>query len=334
MVDSAPIERGTPHVKYKIGTAAKLTGLSPFLLRAWENRYDLLSPSRTDTGRRFYTDGDVELLKAVKVLLDRDFSIGEVASWGRTKILNEARTDQAHAEAAVTTDALAPSEASGGFEPLFAATRTRLLDAAIRFDRDAIDAALAEVSASAPFDAVIDEVLIPVLHEAGMRWACGKITIATEHFLTAAIRQRISTMIQATSRSSGPLALVASAPGDYHEIGGLIACYKLARMGWAVTYLGANLPILDFADAVAQMQPGLVALSLTLHVPAELLQTWMAEILDVAPPDARLLIGGAGARCHAELLHSEGFELDFEGEVSAIVARRTSDDPTSRVGES
>ncbi len=40
---------------YKMGTLARITGLAPVLLRAWERRYGLLAPERTEGGHRMYT---------------------------------------------------------------------------------------------------------------------------------------------------------------------------------------------------------------------------------------------------------------------------------------
>jgi MerR family transcriptional regulator, light-induced transcriptional regulator len=297
--------------RYKIGTVAKLTGLSPFLLRAWENRYDLLKPQRSDTGRRGYTRSDVEMLRAVKRLLDRGYSIGEVARWSPEQI--RAAGDDGAGRLAAPPARGAPTDptASLGEEvDLFGATRARLLDAATRFDPDAFEAALADISAAAPFGDIAAKVFMPLLRSVGHEWASGDMSIANEHFATSAIRQRLVAGLQAIAHSGGPRAAIAGAPGDYHELGALFVAYRLAREGWAVTFLGANLPAPEFAHAIARLEPSLVGLSIVLEAPAESVALWLETIAAACPPGTRKLCGGSGARPHAELVTTLGFEME------------------------
>jgi DNA-binding transcriptional MerR regulator len=297
--------------RYKIGTVAKLTGLSPFLLRAWEKRYDLLEPQRTETGRRGYTRSDVETLRAVKRLLERGYSIGEVARWSREQI--RAAVDDGTAGLA----AIPAKGSQAGSSPalrdegdLFGTTRARLLDAAARLDKDALEAALADVSAAAAFGDIVAKVFMPLLTSVGHEWASGNLSVASEHFATSAIRQRMIAGIQATARVGGPRAAIAGAPGDYHELGALFVAYRLVRDGWAVTFLGANLPASEFADAIARLEPSLVGLSIVLEVSEESVAAWLGTIGAACPAGARKLCGGAGAKPHARLVASLGFEME------------------------
>jgi DNA-binding transcriptional MerR regulator len=73
---------------HKIATVSRLTGFSPELLRAWEQRHQLLNPSRGPGGQRLYSDEDVALLQGVRAMLDRGRSIGEIASVSRRQLLH------------------------------------------------------------------------------------------------------------------------------------------------------------------------------------------------------------------------------------------------------
>jgi MerR family transcriptional regulator, light-induced transcriptional regulator len=296
--------------RYKIGTVAKLTGLSPFLLRAWENRYDLLKPQRSDTGRRAYTRSDVETLRAVKRLLDRGYSIGEVARWSPEQIRAAIEDGTERIGASTARRTATDGAANAGESDLFGATRARLLDAAARFDREAFEAALADVSAAAPFGDIVAKVFMPLLTAIGHEWANGDLSIASEHFATNAIRQRLVAGLQATAHSGGPRAAIAGAPGDYHELGALFAAYRLAREGWAVTFLGANLPAPEFADAIARLEPSLIGLSIVLETSADSVAAWLETIGAACPAGTRKLCGGAGAKPHADLVTSLGFEIE------------------------
>ena len=72
-----------PRPLYAIGTVARLTGLKPDTLRVWERRYGLRPSYRSATGRRQYTQADLEHLQLLATLVDSGVRIGEVASCGR-----------------------------------------------------------------------------------------------------------------------------------------------------------------------------------------------------------------------------------------------------------
>ena len=68
---------------YGIGTVARLTGLKPDTLRVWERRYGLGASHKSPTGRRQYTQADLEHLQLVSALIESGSRIGEIASSDR-----------------------------------------------------------------------------------------------------------------------------------------------------------------------------------------------------------------------------------------------------------
>ena len=71
---------------YRIHVAARCAGISTQLVRAWERRYRLLTPKRTEAGYRVYSDDDVALLRGAKALVDQGRSISEVARLARDEL--------------------------------------------------------------------------------------------------------------------------------------------------------------------------------------------------------------------------------------------------------
>ncbi|MFY0563924.1 MerR family transcriptional regulator [Archangium lansingense] len=65
---------------YRIHVAAELSGVRVELIRAWERRYGVLTPRRTPSGYRVYTDRDVALLRRLKQLTEEGVSISEAAT--------------------------------------------------------------------------------------------------------------------------------------------------------------------------------------------------------------------------------------------------------------
>jgi len=87
---------------YGIGTVARLTGLKPDTLRVWERRYSLGASQKSETGRRQYTQADLEHLQLVSALLSSGSRIGEIASSERKTLerLVEACTDKSRTQVA------------------------------------------------------------------------------------------------------------------------------------------------------------------------------------------------------------------------------------------
>ena len=64
---------------YGIGAVAKMTGLTDHTIRVWERRYEAVVADRTDTGRRLYSEEDVEKLTLLKRLTDQGVGISQIA---------------------------------------------------------------------------------------------------------------------------------------------------------------------------------------------------------------------------------------------------------------
>lgn len=67
-----------PNALYPIREVSRLTGVKPITLRAWERRYELIEPVRTESGHRLYTQQHIELLKQALKLVDEGIPISRV----------------------------------------------------------------------------------------------------------------------------------------------------------------------------------------------------------------------------------------------------------------
>ena len=65
---------------YRIGLTTQITGIRPETLRAWERRYEVVKPIRTDAGDRLYTQADIDRLLLIKKLVANGDAISAVAN--------------------------------------------------------------------------------------------------------------------------------------------------------------------------------------------------------------------------------------------------------------
>jgi MerR family transcriptional regulator, light-induced transcriptional regulator len=252
----------------RIGELARRTGTSPELLRAWEQRYGLLEPSRSSGGFRLYSDEDETRVLTVKRLIADGLSASEAA---RATLGGAAIPD---AEVGSIADSLAGE----------------LRDALDRFDEVGTNEVLDRLLAALSVETVLQDVLLPYLRILGDRWARGEVSVAQEHFASALIRGRLLGLARGWGAGSGPAVVLACPPGEEHDLGLIIFGIVVSRRGWRVTYLGQDTPFATIQEAVDAVDPQLVVLAVSegtdLDANADAVQR-LAERVPVA-------VGGAG----------------------------------------
>ncbi len=235
--------RATAAPRLRIGELSRRTGIGPDTLRAWERRYGVLRPARSEGGFRLYGQEDEARVEAMKALIDRGVSAAE-----------SARLVAADSE-----------PVAGPGEPLAAtaqqADATRLREALERFDEVAAQAIVDASVTRLTVDAVLDLVVLPTVREIGERWQAGDATIAQEHFATGLLRERIMALGRNWGAGVGPRALLACPPGEHHDFGLVAFGLVLRDRGWRITYLGPDTPIDTVAGTAAQLRPRTVVLA-------------------------------------------------------------------------
>lgn len=147
------------------------------------------------------------------------------------------------------------------------AVASAYLAALLRADRRTASALVHEaLSAGVPLRELYTEVFAPVQREVGRLWQRGEITIADEHFCTAATQLVMSQLYDRLFAGSrrGATLVATSAPGDLHEVGIRIVADFFEMRGWDTVYLGASTPPAAVADAVSRHGASLLAISATL----------------------------------------------------------------------
>ena len=225
----------------RIGELARRTGTSPELLRAWEQRYRLLEPSRSSGGFRLYSDEDEARVLTVKRLIADGLSAAEAA---RATLGGEAIPD---AEVGSIADSLAGD----------------LRAALDRFDEVGANEVFDRLLAALSVETVLQDVLLPYLRILGDRWARGEASVAQEHFASALIRGRLLGLGRGWGAGSGPALVLACPPGEEHDLGLIMFGIVVSRRGWRVTYLGQDTPFATIEEAVAAVDPQLVVLAVS-----------------------------------------------------------------------
>ena len=251
----------------RIGELSRRSGVSPELLRAWERRYQLLRPARSQGGLRLYSLEDLERVRLMQQHLARGLAAAEAA--------------------ALSADQPA---ASGSKTPL-ADAKDELADALGEFDEPRAHALLDSLLATTTIDTVLVTVVMPYLHELGGRWERGDASVAQEHFATAVLRGRLLGLARGWGQGLGPPILLACAPGEQHDLGLIAFGLALRGRGWRVLYLGADTPLTSVADAADASAAVFAVVS---AVTPERFREHRDKLRSLAR-EQRLCLGGAGA---------------------------------------
>jgi MerR family transcriptional regulator, light-induced transcriptional regulator len=287
---------------YAIGTAARLAGIAPETLRMWDRRYQILELDRTGGGHRLYSEADVELLRAVKQLVDSGMRVGSVARLGREDILNAA-------------ERLAPATS---FRNATHELIEEIIVASSGLDPQHVGPLLDRPLLVMTGEDAILTVFLPLLALVGERWHAGLLPISVEHFIEKMVTARIHAVLQATAQpTGGRLAIVAGIPDERHEVGLLTAAVMLRKAGFVVSFLGADLPASDLVAAIATLAPSLLVLAVV-NEPS-LAARDLAKVLN--RQDVPLVLGGAMAKSFATLL-DRPFEIAGQMESLPALARR------------
>jgi DNA-binding transcriptional MerR regulator len=223
----------------RIGELSRRTGVSPELLRAWEQRYGLLRPARSAGGFRLYSADDEMRVRRTTALIAEGMSAAEAA---RVASSRPSREDP---------------EASSLVEEL----TEELRHAMELFDSAAAHAAMDRVFGTFSIRFALTEVLVPYLRDLGDRWARGELTVAQEHFASHLLRGRALTMAGDWGTGGHSTALLACLPREAHDLGLIFFGILLARHGWRVTFLGADTPFDTLEVSVHSLRPNLVVLA-------------------------------------------------------------------------
>jgi DNA-binding transcriptional MerR regulator/methylmalonyl-CoA mutase cobalamin-binding subunit len=259
---------------YSLGAVSRLTGLSPHVLRAWERRYQAVSPLRTPGGTRRYRESDVTRLRLLAAATAAGHPIGDIARLSEAEL--RGRTSS-------------PDEEPR--PPL-----RRILEAIERLDADETERLLSLQLAALGARDFVEAVAQPLLYDVGERWAKNKLSVASEHLASASVRNLLGLGLRRRSQPSDshPI-LFTTLAGERHELGALACAVIAVELGANAIYLGPDLPASEVVAAAAETSAGVVAVSTGRCAPARQREQAVRKLRRELPSEVALWLGGSGS---------------------------------------
>jgi DNA-binding transcriptional MerR regulator len=276
--------------EYKIRDLEQLTGIKAHTIRIWEQRYNLLEPSRTDTSIRYYTDKELAFILKVALLNKNGYKISRISEMSEkemNKSIEKLSNDK--------------SSESIYFE--------KLLLGLVQMDEKLFIETLEDLINKFGLLLTFEKHLIPFLDKIGVMWVVGSINPAQEHFVTHLIRQKIVVETDKLPlNKSEELYFLYLPENEWHELGVLFYNYALRNAGKSTIYLGQCLPIDSLFLCIQKYNPTHLVTSIVTVMDEKKINTYFKKIREEFPK-LKLYSGGY------QMLQSKG---DFEKFVTKI----------------
>lgn len=260
---------------YSIKDLENLSGIKAHTLRIWEQRYNIVTPKRTDTNIRYYDDNDLKLILNISLLQEHGFKISKIAQM-QPDIIHRQVLDLSEQDIRYTDQIQA------------------LTIAMIDLDEERFEKVLTRCALQMGFEQTMIQVIFPFLIRIGILWQTAAITPAQEHFISHLIRQKIIVAAdgQITNYTNQQHKYMLFLPdGELHELSLLFANYLLKVRKQKVIYLGQSLPFQDIESVHAIHKPDYLFTIITSVPGPDELQPYITK-LSQAFPNTTILITG------------------------------------------
>ena len=290
--------------KHPIRVVAKKSGLSAGLIRIWERRHNAVTPLRTETNRRLYSDEDIERL----ILLGRATKAGESISQ-----IAKLSTDDLRRLIGSGSVAAPPGSQSAHVDLTIKSGseyRELCLEAVKDLDAERLESTLLKASVGLSQRALLEQVLGPLMYSIGDLWREGELKVVHEHLASAVIRTFLGNMSSAFStHESAPLVIITTPVGQLHEFGALMANITAAASGWKTLYLGPNMPAGDIASAIIHNNARAVVLSVIYPADDPRVGNELEQLHSILQGRVQIIVGGRSADGYRGIIEKIGAVL-------------------------
>ncbi len=233
-------------VRYSIKDLENYTEIKAHTIRIWEQRYNLLSPKRTESNIRYYSHKDLKKILNINLLYLNGLKISKIAQLSEDEITQKAK------------EIIVDNSVSGN-EDIDA-----LLISITSMDADEIRKLLWNIDEKYGLRDMYTGVLVPLLQKMGELWMTNSISVAHEHHFSNILRDFfiLKTNDLKPGKKLDRSALLFLPQHEDHELSLLYYHFLLKDAGYKCIYLGKNVPLDDLEKSVAQLKPDLVVTNL------------------------------------------------------------------------
>ncbi len=260
---------------YSIKDLEKLSGIKAHTIRIWEQRYNLITPQRTQTNIRYYNDEDLKLILNIALLNKNGIKISKIARMSKAEIAEKvAAISEINFEYGTQLDAMTISM--------------------IEMDEYKFDRIISTNIHQIGFERTMLEIIYPFLEKLSLLWLTGSINPAQENFMSYLIRQKLVVAIDREPLASGrgvKKFLIYLPEGEKQELSMLFMHYLIKARRHQVIYIGQEMSLSDVKDAYEIHRPDYIFTMITETFAKEPVKNY-ADKLSVFFHEATILLSG------------------------------------------
>jgi DNA-binding transcriptional MerR regulator len=224
---------------FPIREVSRLTGINPVTLRAWERRYGLIQPTRTESGHRLYSPSDIDDVRSILGWIERGVAVSKVGT-----ILAKAQI--ARAESNSVDNDVGTGE--------WGEWQVQLRRAVNEFDERRLEQLYGQIFSSYPMTQVFQDILMPVWREfAAQHDQFGQTSEWL--FLDSFLRGRTLQRVQLSSAHALQRVVLAAMPGQCRELELWVAALMMSTADTAIITLAPGQPLEELSLVCAKMKP-------------------------------------------------------------------------------
>ncbi|CAA9891835.1 conserved hypothetical protein [Candidatus Methylobacter favarea] len=285
--------------QYLIGTVSRRSGVKSDLVRAWERRYQAVTPIRTAGGHRIYTDQDIARLKLLNQATSHGHSISQIARFS----LDQLKKLLQHDTSITFSDPHNPVALTGDRKFLAEDYVEKCYAAVLAFDAKTLESHFENAIVELGSQFFIENLLTPLLNKIDQHRKSGDLRPVHEHMASAIIRSLCYILRNNNPCSDYAPRMIVSTPiGQLHELGALLAAIIAELKGWQVTYLGANLPAEEIAVAVKYTNARAVTISISFSNDDHIVPKELRRLRKLIGNKVALIVGGRSASYYEAVL--------------------------------
>lgn len=263
---------------------SRLTGINTVTLRAWERRYGLLKPQRTEKGHRLYTQDDLQRIQQVQYWLNKGLAISKVNELVQ-------RTNQVEDQAEV-------AEVDSIWDEL----QNNLYLSALEMNRRQLDKELERLFSEYPVELLADNLMLPLLNQLH---ADPFPQASVQRFFTSVLEEQLCRMqYRQRQTAKGKKILVMMASPTEEKTIGLLLNYGLLINGFMseiISYIDNH----ELAYAINKLEPEYLCLLGYRQLDEAILLSQVNQLME---SETKLILLGAVA----EYIQNSGHENSKE----------------------
>jgi MerR family transcriptional regulator, light-induced transcriptional regulator len=223
---------------YSIKELENFCGIKAHTIRMWEKRYNILTPERSDTNIRFYTEDELKKLITISILNKQGLKISRIAHLSDVELLH-----------AVMKSTESEEESTDFFNP------GPLIMSALRFNENQLRKSLQMHVEDKGLEEAYIKIFYPLMQKSRALWLTDCLSKAQEQFIYFIIRSIIINEDNLLEVPASRETVVVTGISEFNPFGTLLFVkYLLRKRGFDVVYTDGELSV-DEISAIQLIKP-------------------------------------------------------------------------------